>query len=277
MEFGTCVDKIKQYLDSRYVSSCEANWHLFFFEMHYHEPNVLRLKVHLPNQQPVILNLNTDTTIQEALEKNRNRDFTLIGWFKANALYQNEAVNNTLYQDFFSKMVWNKRTYKWTIRQRGFQIGRIYYAHSSAGDCFYLRLLLTIVKGTTSYEDLYTFENQLYPSFREACITRGLLEDDSEWKKCLDEAKHMATGHQMHHLFVTILFDCSPANPRELWNTYWQNICNDLKYQLQNNIFQNRDVEPTEGEIHDYGLYLIDQLLRHSGKSLLLNWKESMP
>ena len=27
MEFGTCTDEIKQYMDARYVSSCEAHWH----------------------------------------------------------------------------------------------------------------------------------------------------------------------------------------------------------------------------------------------------------
>jgi hypothetical protein len=123
MEFGTCVDEIKQYLDSQYVSSCEANWRLYFFEMYDHDPSVLRLGVHLPDHQSVIINPNWDINAQQALERNRNRDTTLTGWFKANTLYQDGVVNNTLYQDFPNKMVWNKGNYKWTIRQRGFQIG----------------------------------------------------------------------------------------------------------------------------------------------------------
>ena len=89
----------------------------------------------------------------------------------------------------------------------------MYYAHPSSGERFYLRLLLTVVRGATSYEDLRSFENHLCPSFREACIMRGLLEDDNEWHQCLQEAKHMAIGRQMCHLFVTILIDCSSANP----------------------------------------------------------------
>src|SRR5260370_42246402 len=72
-------------------------------------------------------------------------------------------------------------------------------------------------------------------------------------------------GCQMHHLFVTILKDCTPANPRALWDTFWQDICDDLKCHP---IFRNRDPKPTEEEIHDYGLYLIDQLLSQSGKRL---------
>jgi hypothetical protein len=31
MEFGRCIDEVKQYLDARYVSSCEAGWCLYFF------------------------------------------------------------------------------------------------------------------------------------------------------------------------------------------------------------------------------------------------------
>ena len=92
----------------------------------------------------------------------------------------------------------------------------MYYAHPTSGERFYLRLLLTCVRGATSFEDLYTFEGVHHPSFREACIARGLLEDDREWHQCLDEARHMQIGAQLRHLFVTILRDCTPANPREL-------------------------------------------------------------
>ena len=274
MEFGTCVDEIKQYLDSRYVSSCEAAWRLYFFEMHDHEPSVLCLAVHLPEHQSVVINPNRDINVQQVLARAEDRDTTLTGWFKANAEFQDGVVNNTLYQDFPNTMVWNKGSHEWRKRQRGFQIGRMYYAHASSGERFYLRLLLTVVRGATSYQNLRTVGDRVCLSFREACIARGLLEDDNEWHQCLEEAKHMAIGHQMRHLFVTILIDCSPADPRALWNTFWRDICDDLKYQLQNHVFQN-NVEPTEDQIQDYGLYLIDQLLSKSGKRLH-DW-DSMP
>jgi hypothetical protein len=271
MQFGTAHDEIKHYLDARYVGSCEANWRLYFFEVQDHQPSVLRLAVHLPQQQAVVLNPDRDT-LQEALERHENRDTTLTGWFKANDQHQDGVINNTLYQDFPNKMVWNKDRHVWTVRQRGFQIGRMYYAHPSAGERFYLRLLLTVVKGATSYEALRTFQDVLYPTFREACIAYGLTEDDNEWHQCLEEAKHMAVGRQMRHLFVTIIKECNPANPRALWDTFWQDICDDLK---RHPIFRNRDVEPSEEEIQDYGLYLIDQILIQAGKSLR-DW-DSLP
>jgi hypothetical protein len=162
-------------------------------------------------------------------------------------------------------MVWHKDTHIWTPRHMSFQIGRMYHAHPSAGERFYLCLLLTVVKGATSYEDLRTFQGVLYPTFREACIAYGLTEDDNEWCQCLEEAKHMAVGRQMHQLFVTILKDCAPANPRALWDTFRQDICDDLKHHP---VFHDRDAEPLEEEIQDYGLYLIDQLLIKAEKCL---------
>jgi hypothetical protein len=224
MQFGTAHDEIKHYLDARYVGSCEANWRLYFFEVQDHQPSVLRLAVHLPQQQAVVLNPDRDT-LQEALERHENRDTTLTGWFKANDQHQDGVINNTLYQDFPNKMVWNKDRHVWTVRQRGFQIGRMYYAHPSAGERFYLRLLLTVVKGATSYEALRTFQDVLYPTFREACIAYGLTEDDNEWHQCLEEAKHMAVGRQMRHLFVTIIKECNPANPRAFSRVVALSIC----------------------------------------------------
>ncbi len=275
MEFGRCIDEVKQYLDARYVSSCEGAWHLYFFEMHDHEPSVLHLPVHLPQQHTVVINIDRDRNAQDVLDRNEDKDTTLTAWFKANALHQDGVINNTIYQDFPGKMVWNKTRHMWTIRQRGFQIGRMYYAHPSSGERFYLRLLLTVAKGATSFEDLHSFEGIQYASFREVCIARGLLEDDNEWHQCLQDARHMQTGCQLCHLFVTILKDYAPANPRALWDTFWPHICDDLKYRLREHVFQNRDMEPSEAQIQDYGLYLIDQLLEQSGKRLS-NWA-SMP
>ena len=75
----------------------------------------------------------------------------------------------------------------------------------------------------------------------------------------------MQTGHQMRHLFVIILKDCAPAKPEELWATFWEHICDDLKHHLELHILH---VQPSEAQVHNYGLYLIDELLSHSGKRL---------
>jgi hypothetical protein len=268
MEFGTCMDEIKQYLDARYVSSCEAHWRMYLFEMQEHKPPIVRLQVHLPNEQTVVVNPATAGSIQNVLDREANKHTTLTGWFKSNA--ESAVHHDLLYQDFPYKMVWNGKA--WTSRQdERFAIGRMYHAHPTSGERFYLRLLLTCVKGATSFEDLYTFEHVHHGSFREACIARGLLDDDREWCQCLNEAKDMQMGEQLRRLFVTILRECTPANPRELWDTFWPHICDDLRRRLQ----RHNIAEPTDAQVQDYGLYLIDKLLSHYGKRLQ-EW-ESMP
>ena len=75
----------------------------------------------------------------------------------------------------------------------------------------------------------------------------------------------MATGYQLRHLFVTILRDCVPTDPRALWEEFADHICDDLARQLTRlHIREN----PTPEEVRDYGLYLIEQLLSPSGKAL---------
>ena len=69
----------------------------------------------------------------------------------------------------------------------------------------------------------------------------------------------------MYQLFITILKDCNSANSRALWDIFWQDICDDLKYHP---IFHDREEEPPQEKIQDYGLYLINQLFAQSGKRL---------
>jgi len=117
MQFGKATDEIKLYLDAHYVSSCEAQWRLYLFEMQEHVPTVVRLQVYLPDEQPIIFNAEENPDIQEILDEYAGHDTTLTGWFKANAQAENDDIRDTLYQNFPSKMVWNKGNHKWTVRQ----------------------------------------------------------------------------------------------------------------------------------------------------------------
>ena len=141
----------------------------------------------------------------------------------------------------------------------------MYYAHPTSGEHFYLCLLLSAISGATCWEDLHSYQGIRYPSFREACVACDLLEDDQEWHQCLNEARHMQTGYQLHHLFVTILYECTPSNPRALWETFCADICDDLRHFL---ITHTALADLSDAQVLDYGLYLIDQLLSYHGKSL---------
>jgi hypothetical protein len=161
MEFGRCQDEIKQYLDAHYISSCEALWRLYLFHIQEQVPNVIRLQVHLPNQQGIVFNPDGTYTLQEVLDAHAERDTTLTGWFKANAQEpEGSEILNLLYQDYPTKMVWHKEKNHswWAKREKGFAIGRMYYAHPTSGERFYLHLLLTCIRGAKDWKDLYFFE-----------------------------------------------------------------------------------------------------------------------
>jgi hypothetical protein len=80
------------------------------------------------------------------------------------------------------------------MHKRGFAIGRMYYAHSTSGECYCLRMLLNYVKGATSYEHLRIMDGTKHNTFKDACIAMGLLADDNEWHQALEEAGLWASG-----------------------------------------------------------------------------------
>lgn len=168
------------------------------------------------------------------------------------------------YQEFPKYFVWHADKKCWTIRKQHNAIGRMYFVSPTAGERFYLRTLLTTVKGPTSFQNLRTINGSTYPTFRETCIALGLLEDDGEWRTCLEEAAEMQTGYRLRQLFVTILLFCSPSSPSELWTQYRKSICDDLRPELIRLGKEN----PSEYEIYDYGLFLIGKMLQQVGRTL---------
>jgi hypothetical protein len=167
LEMGGAVDEVKTYLDSRYISSTEAAWRILEFPMHLEWPSVYRLPVHLPDEQMVFY--DPEDNAQDVLDRAAAKETCLTGWFKANANenFVAAGAHNYLYQDFPSKFVWNKTA--WKIRQRGVAIGRMYSAAPSSGERFYLRLLLTVVKGMIS---MMIVINQTHRVFQRGYLIR---------------------------------------------------------------------------------------------------------
>jgi hypothetical protein len=141
----------------------------------------------------------------------------------------------------------------------------MYHVGPTGGEQFYLHTLLTVVKGPTSFDDLWTFNDITYPSFHKACLAHELLENDGEWRQCLEEAATMQTGRQLWQLFATILLFCSPTEPATLWNNFHAHICDDLHHQLM--VVTQQD-NPTDIEVYNFGLYLLNKVLKKSGLSV---------
>ena len=109
-----CQDEIKQYLDARYVSACEALWRIHHFHMHEEYPSVVRLQVHLPNQQLINWDEHVAPNLQQVAAQAAEKDTTLTAYFKANEQFP-EACNY-LYQDFPIHFVWIKKgNKKWKV------------------------------------------------------------------------------------------------------------------------------------------------------------------
>ncbi|KAL5730296.1 hypothetical protein ACHQM5_003135 [Ranunculus cassubicifolius] len=228
MVFVNASDEIQQYIDARYIGSPEAAYRILRNPMHEEWPNVVRLALHLPGMNRIPYNINE--TPEEILARAENEKTTLTAFFKYYA--DNPDATPYTYQEFPEHFVWHKNEKMWTTRDKGFAIGRIYFANPNSGERFYLRLLLTIVKGPKSFEHLKIVGTERFETFKEACIAHGLLEDDEEWAQCLEEASIMKTGHQLRKLFTMILLECNPTQPGVLWE-------NEIKFE-ETNTKQNR-------------------------------------
>ena len=110
----------------------------------------------------------------------------------------------------------------------------MYFVHPNDPERFALRILLLYRKGLDSFESLRTVNGTLFPTYKEACFALGYLNDYSEAKlRSLEEAVNFATGAQIRELFVLILLNCTPANPRNLWDTYKNAMSEDFLHNFR--------------------------------------------
>ena len=258
-------DEVTDYQDARSIGSSEACWRTFNYDLSEASPPVERLAVHLENQQY--------TTFAEGSERQRVEKgapvTTLTHWF--DYLRRHHATDPDCLQykycDFPEQYKYCKKS-GWTRRVRGTTeekrtIGRVHTVHPKVGEQFYLRTLLHHVPASELAPFGFTYSSFLRvpgrstpaDSFKQACELRGLLQDDEEWHRVLqDAASDTVYMPKMRELFVSILLYCEPQDSATLFETFYMDMADDFK-PLSEVIGHRRSVSST-------GVAADDQLLR---------------
>ncbi|XP_074288915.1 uncharacterized protein LOC141614060 [Silene latifolia] len=181
-------DEIKRFYDCRYLSACEATWRIFGFDIHYRTPAVERLQYHLPDEQPIVF--HDDDWVDEVVENTSLGVSQFLNWMGCNnsTVEEMQVAKELLYCEFPTKFVWKKKLRQWSLRKKGFTIGRLVHVPPQCGELYFMRVMLNHVKGPKCFDDIRTVNHFVHPTFREACYALGLIGDDREYIAAINEA-----------------------------------------------------------------------------------------
>ena len=261
----------------------EACWKIFRFKLHGRQPNVIPLPVHTFEHHRI--NFDPLENAQETQNRLQNSTETkLTQYFENNAIEQKNPLSEAellldengkvhpsgpqlKYFEYPQFYTWTGQ--KWKRKQKiniEPTIGRMYTVHPTEGERYYLRLLLNLSQGATNFEDLKNYKQTQHLTYRDACIARGLLEDDKEWDRCLDDAAFIKTGPQLRALFCSIIVFCEVANVLQLWEKHKNNLTEDFLWKFKKQT-KNQFLQFTE-KLYSLALVDIEQRLKLHKKSL---------
>jgi hypothetical protein len=73
----------------------------------------------------------------------------------------------------------------------------------------------------------------MHPTFKAACLARGLLQDDVEWDQCLSEVANMQLPRSLRQLFASLLIFNNVTNPGRLWDSHKGALTEDFLHQAR--------------------------------------------
>ncbi|XP_058733259.1 uncharacterized protein LOC131604861 [Vicia villosa] len=246
-----------------YVSPSEACWRIYSYNIHGRKPVVERMFYHLVGEKPIYY---TDyARMENVLEIASVTESMFTAWLVGNAKY--EEARTLIYGQFVSKFVYHKKQREWKLSKKGFTIGRLIWVPPTAGELFYLHMMLTVAKGPTNYEEIRTVGNIQFDTFRDACFAMGFLEDDKEYITAIKEASHWGTGHFLRKLFVFMLLSGAVNRPAHVWEQSWL-LLSDGVLHTQRALAANPELVLTQEELQNLTLIEIEKLLQANRRTL---------
>ncbi|KAL4337234.1 hypothetical protein AHAS_Ahas12G0089800 [Arachis hypogaea] len=159
-----------------------------------------------------------------------------------------------------------RRIFGYNLHYKDPSVVRIFFVPPRFGKVYYLKLLLNFAKGPTCYEDIRTVDGILYPTFRDACYARGLLDDDREYIDAIEEASHWGSGMFLRKLFATLLFSNSIERPEHVWENTWSLLSDDILHR-QRTLFNNPYLHLGDEELKELTLIDVDNIMNSYNRS----------
>ncbi|GKE03127.1 ATP-dependent DNA helicase PIF1-like protein [Tanacetum coccineum] len=195
------------------------------------------------NQQPVTLH---DTDCLPALLQKEGIDVIMFtDWFELNE--RHPPARTLTYAQILEHYVWHEQEKKWRPRKQRKCIGRIVYSTSSAGERYFLQMILNVVRGPQKFKHLLMVNDIICSTFKEACFAYGLLNDDKEWTRAIQEASFWSL---------------------KLWEENWE-VLSDVILYKKRLLFKYHELQLTKEQIQNYCLMEIqDPVVRERAESV---------
>ena len=278
------IDEISLYQDFRTIGACEGCWCTFNFPKYGRFPAVERLPCHLPNMQTCTFE---DGGERDAAASGPPRT-ALTDWFVfLKCEYEKHQAHTIVpirglrkmeftatYPDFPERYTYSKKD-GWKKRIKGTVIGRMYTVNPSAGESFYLRMLLTKIPANEmadeimaipdrfSLEALKYYNGTKYDTYKDACVARRLLADDREWANTLEDAISFRMPHSIRALFAYIVAFNEPKNSSALFEQFVEPMGDDFRRR-----FERSSVAFTEADVRSCVLLDIEERVKFVGMDL---------
>ena len=280
-------DEIEAYKSIRYISSSEAMWRIFGFDMQSRSPGVILLYVHLEGQQVVIH--DEDDTAEQRRELAKNSQTDLMRYFRRPT---GEPFDELTFLDYFEQFTVEPKQRRrkrgrrnqqrneseddnsdgydsddadptatpnridgygnYVYRRRSQCVCRVNFLKPDSGDVWYLRLLLHHI-ASQSWEQIRTVDAVLHESHQSAAHALGLVADAQEYDLTLRESLNFSTPRELRSLLVTLIIAGAPA--RDLWDTHKQHFMTDYMCRM------------SESSATDSALRQLDVMLAKHGKT----------
>ena len=230
------TDEISDYHNYRYLGSNEAAATLLGLKTCGINPNIVKLNLHLPNEQTVFYNEQT----LNSNNINQNVKLSTLEAFFALCVTDRFA-GTLLYHQIPEYYVLKSRS--WQRRVRGGRkitlddgsyvihantIGRLFTVSPRLGELYFMRLLLVSVCGPTSFEDLRSFEGVASTTFQDTCRRRGLLDNDEHLIMAMQEIADTGSVTKLKDLFIVIVCCTLATNISDIWHQFADDLCEDI-------------------------------------------------
>ncbi|CAN1317216.1 ATP-dependent DNA helicase PIF1 [Linum perenne] len=198
---GVTVDREGITMDNRYVVPYNRDL-LVKYQAHMnvemcHQGRLIKYLFKYVTKGP-----DRSSALRSILSRPNIEKTMLTQWFRLNQRYP--PARQYTYVEIPNEFVWDSNNTDWVLRKRGFSIGRVVYVHPSAGDIFYLRMLLGKVRGALGFDQLRTVNGIVCSNYKEACTRLGLLSSDDEWESVMSEVSQWGQPRLVRTIISTI-------------------------------------------------------------------------